>query len=260
VAGVSKGAGGDGPGAVPVHLLFVDQQPHQFGDGDDGMGVIELDGDFLGELIPIPVPDAEPADDVPEGAGDEEVLLFESQFAALGRRVVRVEHLAEVLGTNLALDGPLIVALVKTAKVKFLSRPGAPEPEDIHRFGAITGDEHGAGFAAHLVGGDPADAQLAGGIMIPLRVSVEADFGHVIGLREFPRETVSGPGVGLFHLPAILESLLEDAELVTDAVADGRDVESGERIEETGRQAAQAAIAETRARRPVRSDRSIFRP
>ena len=52
--------------------------------------------------------------------------------------------------------------------------------------------------------------------------------------------------VGLLDLPAVDDLLTEDAELVTDAVGDRRDLERGERIDETRRQPAETAAAQSR--------------
>ncbi len=53
------------------------------------------------------------------------------------------------------------------------------------------------------------------------------------------------PLVCYFYLPPIADELIEDAELIANAKAEGRDLECGQRIEITGRQAAQAAVAKS---------------
>ena len=57
---------------------------------------------------------------------------------------------------------------------------------------------------------------------------------------------VAQPLVGLLDLPAVDDLLLEDAELVADAVAQRRHFERGQRIDEAGREAAEAAVAQAR--------------
>jgi len=49
-------------------------------------------------------------------------------------------------------------------------------------------------------------------------------------------------------LPAVDDLLLEDAELVADAVSECRNFERRQRIDETGREPAEAAVAESRLR------------
>jgi len=54
------------------------------------------------------------------------------------------------------------------------------------------------------------------------------------------------PVVGGFHLPAVLDALEEDAELVADAVAVGRKAQRGHGIDEAGREPPQAAVPQPR--------------
>src|SRR3569623_1087543 len=50
----------------------------------------------------------------------------------------------------------------------------------------------------------------------------------------------------MFDLMAVFDALVEHAVFVADAVAVGRQAQRGQRIEETGREAAEAAVAERR--------------
>ncbi|MNJ55418.1 hypothetical protein D3C77_509040 [compost metagenome] len=43
VIGVCQGIDGQLPGGVPGHLVLIDQQTHQLGHGNRGVGVVELD-------------------------------------------------------------------------------------------------------------------------------------------------------------------------------------------------------------------------
>ena len=63
---------------------------------------------------------------------------------------------------------------------------------------------------------------------------------------DLPRVAVHQPVVGLLDLPAVGEFLLEDAELVADAVADRRALQRGHRVQVAGRQPAQPAVAQAR--------------
>ena len=65
-------------------------------------------------------------------------------------------------------------------------------------------------------------------------------------VRELPRRAEREPRVGQLDLTPVDEGLPEDAVLVPDAVADARHVHGGERVDETGGQAAEAAVAEAR--------------
>jgi hypothetical protein len=79
-------------------------------------------------------------------------------------------------------------------------------------------------------------------------VAAKADLDHVVGMGELPGVAAQQPGVRLLDLPAVHKSLAEDAEFVANAVADRRQVERRQRIDETGGEAAQATVAQTRLR------------
>jgi len=75
-------------------------------------------------------------------------------------------------------------------------------------------------------------------------VAVEADDLLVVRCVELPRVAVERPVVGPLDLDAVLERLLEDAEVVPDPVADGRNVQCGHRVQQARGEPAQAAVAE----------------
>ena len=64
-------------------MRLVEQDAHQFGDGQRRVGVVELDGDLVGKAAPVGVVAAEPAHEVRQRAGDQEILLHEAQRLAL---------------------------------------------------------------------------------------------------------------------------------------------------------------------------------
>ena len=92
--------------------------------------------------------------------------------------------------------------------------------------------------------GNPAHAVAAAFIAVALRAAAEADEAGLIWLGDLPGPATLEPFVGDLHLPAVADQLVEDAELVADAVAGGRDLERGERFHEAGGQPPQTAVAE----------------
>ena len=77
VVGKGEGLAGDIPRLFPLHGVLVDQKAHQLGDGDGGVGVVELHGKLVVKALQavgaLPV---EPHH-VLQRAGDEEVLLLQ---------------------------------------------------------------------------------------------------------------------------------------------------------------------------------------
>ena len=76
-----------------------------------------------------------------------------------------------------------------------------------------------------------------------------AEANQVAGIAalDLPGNPVTEPAACRFALPAILvDRLGEDAVVVADAVADGRVLQRGERVEEARRESPEAAVAEAR--------------
>jgi len=110
VASVRERAAGDLPSGVPFQPFLVEQDAHQLGDGDDRMGVVELDHDLRREVGPFLVAQLEATDDVTEAGGYEEVLLLQAQLLAARVAVVWVQDLRDGLGIHLLMNGARVVA------------------------------------------------------------------------------------------------------------------------------------------------------
>ncbi len=92
----------------------------------------------------------------------------------------------------------------------------------------------------------PADARGAIVVHIALGVAPEFDLHRPLRTRHFPWVSIAQPLVGLLDLPAVHDLLLENTELVADAVAERRDLQRGHRIQKAGGQTPEAAIPQAR--------------
>ena len=90
----------DLPRLVPFEAVEVDQNAHQFGDGDSRMGVVELDGRVFAERAHVLMLLDMAADEVEERRGSEEILLPEAQLLAGRGGVARIEHLRDRLRSH----------------------------------------------------------------------------------------------------------------------------------------------------------------
>jgi hypothetical protein len=68
------------PGLVPVQTLKIDEYPHEFWDGERRVGVVELDGDRVWELLPGLLILLEAADDIVKRGCAPEVLLLQPEL------------------------------------------------------------------------------------------------------------------------------------------------------------------------------------
>jgi len=85
---------------------------------------------------------------------------------------------------------------------------------------------------------------MAARVGVIFRVAAEGNFECVFGALEGPGIAEAEPFVGRLNLPAVTDFLIEDAVLVADAVADGWDLQRRQRIQVTGGETPESAIAE----------------
>ena len=92
---------------------------------------------------------------------------------------------------------------------------------------------------------DPQGREIAPIIQAGFYATVELHTDRVFGAHHEPRAQRLEPVVGELLLPAGNEALREQAELVEDAVADGRQVERRQGVEEARCEPSEPAVAET---------------
>ena len=128
-------------------------------------------------------------------------------------------------------------------EIEGFGRIGAPEPQPITGVHPIAQHGHIVGNADGLFIGYPAHPMVAQLIEIGFGAAAKANKNGLIWLGKLPGPAAFQPFIGDFHLAAIANQLVEDAEFVADAVAGGGNLQGGERFEIAGRQPAQAAVA-----------------
>ena len=79
-------------------------------------------------------------------------------------------------------------------------------------------------------------------------LAAEADLLGLIHLGDEPGVAQAQPVVGLLHLLAVHDLLLEDAQLVADGIAGSGDLQGGHGVQVAGGQTAQAAVAQAGVR------------
>ena len=226
VVGVGEGPGDDGPGGIPAQAVLVHEQPHELGDGQHRVGVVELDGVEVGETVEVgPVVLDVVVDELLQGGRAEEVLLPHSQHLALVGGVVGVEHPGDVHGAFPIDDGVGEALGVEGVIVELVDRLGLPQPQGVDVGGAVTGHRHVVGHGEDVEVGVVDDP--------PGLLTANDEWVLVLH-----------PGVWLLDLEAVGENLTEQPVAVEDAVTIDGKVEGGARVEETGGQTSQAPIAQ----------------
>ena len=160
--------------------------------------------------------------------------------------VIRIEHLGDVFGADLVVHRAVVVAVVEGGEVERFHCLGLPQPQRIAGADAETEDRRVIGHALDDGARDPAHAVAAQFIMARLGVAAELHVIGDFGPGDFPRVAETQPFVGGFHLPAVFDCLIEDAEFIADAIADGGHFERCQRLEITRREPPQPAVTEPR--------------
>ena len=245
MAGVGEALLRDRPCVAPLHAALVDQHAHELGHADDRMRVVELEDHAVGKLLKVEALGEHAVEEVVDGCRDEEVLLLQAQLLALGRRVLGVEHLGNVLGEGLGAHRLLIVAGVEDAQIEGVGRRRAPQPQGVDPAVVIPGNHHVVGHREHVPVRNPART-LHTVVVIGLGATAERDRLGGFGVGELPRRAHAKPGIRLFDLLIVDEGLPEDAVLIADAVPDRRHAHGGQRIDEARSEAPQTTVAEAR--------------
>ncbi|MPN53078.1 hypothetical protein SDC9_200741 [bioreactor metagenome] len=63
-------------GSFPVHVLLVDHDAQKLGNGEGGVGVVDLDADLVRKVVERAVAPFMLADDVLDGGAGEEIVLL----------------------------------------------------------------------------------------------------------------------------------------------------------------------------------------
>ena len=98
VVGVGEDLLADVEGLVPAKAALVQQNAHHLGDGEGGVGIVQLDRDLVGQVLQGAVGGQVVLDDIADGSGRQEVLLAQAEDLALNVVVVGVQHLGDELG------------------------------------------------------------------------------------------------------------------------------------------------------------------
>ena len=243
VVGVGEHLLADAEGLVPVKAALIQQDAHHFGDGQRGVGVVQLDSDLVRQVLQRSVAGQVVLHDIADRSSGQEVLLTQAQDLALNVVIVGVQYLGDELGVGVLAHSGVVVAQREAGHIKVRGLC-LPQTQLCNALSVV---------ALHIhIGGDSHDAVVVGVLdvveaVVPVLVdlAVKADLHSLIRVTLQPHLTAGQPVVGALLLPAVHDLLLEDAVLVQDGVAGAADIGGGHAVQIAGSQAAQAAVAQT---------------
>ncbi len=245
VVGVRQRSLCEAPGLIPFQVCLVQQEPHELGNGNRGVRVVELDSDFLGQRVPIVVVATKPADEVREGTGDQEIFLHETQTLPPGGRVIRIEYAGQARRLERLRDRTDELAVAEFLEIKIVRGTGSPEAQRVDRPASVTHDRPIVGYADEVRRLAHDRSQVSAADLIG---AIEPDCHFLVRPGHLPRVLAAQPVVGLFLLPAIPENLPEHAVLVAQSITHGRQLQRRHGFEKTGGQASESAVTQSGVR------------
>jgi len=242
VVGVGEHLLADVEGFVPAKAALIQQDAHHLGDGQGGVGIVQLDGHLVGQVLQRGVAGQVVLHDVADGGSRQEVLLTQAQDLAFHMVVVGVQHLGDELGVGVLAHGGVVVAQREAGHIK-IGGLCLPQTQLGNALAVV---------ALHIhVGGNGHDAVVVGVLdvveaVVPVLtdLAVKTDLHGLIRVALQPHLTAGQPVVGTLLLPAVHDLLLEDAVLVQDGVAGAAHAGGGHAVQIAGSQTAQTAVAQ----------------
>ena len=152
-----------------------------------------------------------------------------------------IEDARQHLGGDFLVDGVEEIAAAELQEIEVLVGGGAPEPKRVDGLAAIADDRPIIGNSAQ----DGRHVRRHGQPPFPhLESAIEPDLHGLGRPNDLPGVGTDQPVVGMLDLPPVLDLLAEHAVLVAEPIADRRDLQRRQRVEKTGRQPAEPAIAQ----------------
>ena len=129
------------PGLIPSEVRVVEQNPHQLGDRQRRVRVVELDGDFFGKRVPIGVAAPEAPHEIGQRAGHQKIFLHEAQPLPDAGGVVRIKYPREGFGFERLGHRADEIAVAERLKVEVIGRLRGPKAKRVDGLAAVT--DHG---------------------------------------------------------------------------------------------------------------------
>ena len=239
VVRIGHGTARNIPCVFPGHAFLVEEDAHQFRHDQSRMGVVDVDGDVLVELVhAFLVFSLIVTYDALQACRNHEVFLHQAQAAAIFRAVFRIEEAGNELYVVLVAERPVAVAEGQLAVQVFPGVFGPPQAQRIDGVVMIANDRN--------VVRDGADRRIIFVNAFELSVfrrphvgvAAEADVYGLIYSLDFPGIAVDQPVVRKLYLLAVDDALVEQPVLVADAASVSRQLQRRQGVDEAGCQTA----------------------
>ena len=199
--------------------MFVDEQPHELGNGDGRMRVVQLDRDMVGQRRKLAVLRLVPPQQILQRCRREEELLAQPELVARGRLVAWIEHARDRLETHPVRERADVIAAVELLERDRIHRPRGPQAQRVDVMAAPARDRRVVRDGIDRLRRAPDIAGTAFSRRHDVDRAAESDRVCDLGPLEFPRIAGRQPVLGQLDLPAVAEHLPEDAVVIANAIA-----------------------------------------
>ena len=207
--------------------MLIKQQAHKFRHGQSRMGVVDMHGRTARQFDKTVMSEMIPQNAL-QPCRYKEILLLEAQDFAVSGGVIRVEDIGYGFNRSFGINSALAVAATRSTGQMADGRFGAPQAQFVDSAVLITESRNVIGNSVY-------------GFTVAVRHS-----HRLVRMPVFPDITpFLKPVVGVLHLIAVNDSLLEKPVTVPQTAAVAGKAHGCHAIQITGRQAAQSAIADT---------------
>ena len=211
------------------------------------MRIVELDRDLHRKAAELTVGGQVPFDQILQRGRDEEIFLTQPELASGRALVVRVQEFADRFRAGLLGAGAEVIAGVEDIELHRIRRARRPQPQRVDVLTAPADDRGVIGDSLHGFRGMP-DRAIATLVVDMFDAAAEVHVIEHFRALKLPGIAEAQPDVRIFLLPAVVDDLPEQAEIITDAVPHRGDRERRHAFHEAGGEPSQAAIAERRIR------------
>ena len=192
------------------------------------MGIVQLHSIVVGEAAQvIAVGSLEGPQHILQRGRGQHILLLDAQTLALPGGVIGVENTGDILSLVLLVQSPQVILVVESTEIQFFLGLALPQAQGVDIVGAIADDGH---IIGHSQDGVIRELDLHG-VVVPAVGPGVAELGPVVRV--------------LLLAALVIEALLEQAELIPQAIAGQGDVAGGSAVQEAGSKTTESAVSET---------------
>ncbi len=171
-------------------------------------------------------------------------MLNQTKFLSAFGFVVGIKNFRNTFPHRLLPDCLHVPPLVKDLKIELLGGFCFPQSKKVHGSGSVPDDGQIIRNSLDLLSLDPLGPVIPQVVVRMLDPAVKKDFLGVLRADDFPWVSVFQPIVRALNLSAVFKFLTEQAELIMNAIPDGRKIHCRHGIQKTSSQSAQPSVAQ----------------